>query len=150
VGDGVVRSSRSSRSSRSGEGGSGAGFDYPDDGDGDGLLDVFEGQGGGGVAGYDEEVGALFVEKLCAGDGVAGDGFAGFGAVGQARSVAEVDVVGAWDEGEQRAEDGEAAEAGVEDADGGGFCRVRFLGHGCGESGVSVGGVGLAVVSVAG
>jgi len=77
----------------------GAGFDYSDDGDGDGLLDVFEGQGGGGVAGYDEEVGALFVEKLCAGDGVAGDGFAGFGAVGQARSVAEVDVVGAWDEG---------------------------------------------------
>ena len=47
---------------------------------------------------------------------------AGLGAVGQAGGVAEVDVVGAGDEREQSAEDGEAAEAGVEDADGKGFC----------------------------
>ena len=102
----------------------GAGFDYADDGDGDGLLDVFEGEGGGGVAGDDEEVGALGLEELCALDGVAGDGLAGLGAVGETGGVAEVDVVRAGDEGEQRAEDGEAAEAGVEDADGGDFAGL--------------------------
>jgi hypothetical protein len=77
----------------------GAGFDDSDDRDGDGLADVFQGEGGGGVAGNDEEFGALFVEELCAGDGIAGDGFAGFGAVGEAGGVAEVDVVRAGDEG---------------------------------------------------
>jgi hypothetical protein len=45
-------------------------------------LDVFEGEGGGGVAGDDEEFCALFVEELCAGDGVAGDGLVGLGAIG--------------------------------------------------------------------
>jgi hypothetical protein len=86
------------------------------------LLDVFEGEGGCGVAGDDEKIGALFVEEPGAGDGVAGDGFAGLGAVGQTGGVAQVDVVGVGDEEKQRAEDGEAAEAGVEDAYGwGGF-----------------------------
>jgi hypothetical protein len=70
------------------EGGVGAGFDYAYDGDGESVLDVFEGEGGGGVAGDDEEFRALFVEELCAGDGVAGDGFAGLGAVGEAGGVA--------------------------------------------------------------
>src|SRR5271170_7593445 len=113
---------RSSRSSRSGEGGLGAGFDYADDGDGQGLLDVFEGQGGGGVAGDDEEVGALLVEELCAGDRVASDSLSGLGAVGEPGGVAEEDVVGAGDEREKRSKDGEAAEARVEDADGEGLC----------------------------
>jgi hypothetical protein len=71
-----------------GEGGLGAGFDYADDGDGQGLLNVFEGEGGGGVAGDDEEVGALLVEEPGARDGVAGDGLAGFGAVGETGGVA--------------------------------------------------------------
>jgi len=53
-------------------------LDHSDDGDGDGLLDVFEGEGCCGVAGDDEEVRALLLEELCAGDGVAGDGFSGF------------------------------------------------------------------------
>ena len=82
-------------------------------------LDVVKGEGGGGVAGDDEEFGALFVEELCAGDGVAGDGLVGLGAVGETGGVAEVDVVGVGDERQQGAEDGEAAEAGVEDAYGG-------------------------------
>jgi hypothetical protein len=56
----------------------GTGLDHSDDGDGDGLLDVFEGEGCCGVAGDDEEVRALLLEELCAGDGVAGDGFSGF------------------------------------------------------------------------
>ena len=109
-----------------GESGLGAGFDYADDGDGEGLLDVFEGEGGGGVAGDDEEFGTLFVEELCARDGVAGDGLVRLGAVGKAGGVAEVDVVGVGDEGQQSAEDGEAAEAGVEDAYGGWGLRCQL------------------------
>ena len=93
------------------QGGLGSGFDYADDGDGESALDVFEGEGGGGVAGDDEEFRALFVEELCAGDGVAGDGFAGLGAVGETGGVAEVEVLGVGDQGEQGTEDGEAAEA---------------------------------------
>ena len=92
-------------------GGVGAGLDYADDGDWESALDVFEGESGGGVAGDDEQVGALFVEELCAGDGVAGDGFAGLGAVGKTSGVAEVEVLGVWDERKESAEDGEAAEA---------------------------------------
>ena len=144
------------------------GWTYADDRDGQGLLDVFEGEGGGGVAGDDEEVCALLVEELCAGDGVAGDGLAGLGAVGETGGVAEVDVVGAGDERQQRAEDGEAAEAGVEDADGGGlwsgscglilgFC-FAVIGYGVaggfgwwdGFGGGVGGGVGAEEVGVAG
>ena len=88
-----------------------SGFDYADDRDGKGVLDVFECEGGGGVAGYDQEFGALLVEKLCAGDGVAGDGLVGLGAVGEAGGIAEVDVVRVGEELEEGAEDGEASEA---------------------------------------
>src|SRR6185312_6750991 len=75
-----------------GEGGFGPGLDDSDDRDGEGLLDVGEGEGGGGVAGDDEQVGSLIVEEPCARDGVAGDGLAGLGAVGEAGGVAEIDV----------------------------------------------------------
>jgi hypothetical protein len=112
---------------RGGEGGSCTGFDYADDGDGQGVLDVFEGESGGGIAGDDEEVGALAVKELCAGDGVAGDGLAGLGTVGQPGGVAKVDVVGTGDQGQQSAEDGEAAEAGVKDADGRLGCQLSVL-----------------------
>ena len=81
-------------------------LDYADDGDGQGLLDVFEGQGGGGVAGDDQEFRALFVEEPGARYGVAGDCLAGFGAIGQTGGVAQVDVVGIGQEGEKSAEDG--------------------------------------------
>ncbi len=91
--------------------GSGSGFYYAYDGNRQGLADVFEGQGGGGVAGYDEEVSSLLVEEFCAGDGVAGDRLMGFGTVGETGGVAEVDVVGAGDEWKEGSEDGEAAEA---------------------------------------
>jgi hypothetical protein len=53
----------------------------------------------------------LLVKESGAGDGVAGDGLVGFGAVGETGGVAEVDVVGAGDEREKSAEDGETAEA---------------------------------------
>ena len=142
------------RNGRGGDCGLGSGLDHADDRDGQGTLDVFEGEGGGGVAGDDEEICALLVEELCAGDGVAGDGLAGLGAVGEAGGVAEVDVVGAGDERQQRAKYSEAAEAGVEDADDGGPCRGVYLGfclgHGYGVAGASIGVMDLALVSVAG
>jgi hypothetical protein len=90
------------------------------------LLNIFEGEGGGGVAGDDEEFCTLFVEKPGARDSVAGDGLTRLGAVGETGGVAEVDVVGAGDEGKQSTEDGEAAEAGVEDADGGWGLRSQL------------------------
>jgi hypothetical protein len=86
-------------------------LDDADDGDGQGALDVLEGEGGGGVAGDDEEFGSLLVEELCARDGVAGDGLVRFGAVGETGGVAEVDVAGVGDEGQEGSEDSEAAEA---------------------------------------
>ena len=74
---------------------------------------------GGGVAGDDVEVRTLGEEKGGGRDGVAGDGLLRLGAVGQAGSVAEIEETRSGDEREQRAEDGEAAETGVEDGDGG-------------------------------
>ena len=70
------------------------------------MLYVSESEGSGGVAGDDEEFGSFVVEEFRAFDGVAGDGLAGFGAVGETGGVAEVDVVGSRDEGEELAEDG--------------------------------------------
>ncbi len=79
-----------------GAGGGGAGFDDAEDGDGHGVLDGVEGEGAGGVAGDDEEFGALFADQeLGAFDGVAGDGAAGFGAVGEAGGVADEGEAGA-------------------------------------------------------
>ena len=92
--------------------GLGSRLDYSEDGDGcSGCFDLGEGQGSGGVAGYDEDVCALIEEEAGAGDGVSSDGFAGFGAVGEAGGVAEVDVMGVGDEWKEGSEDGEAAEA---------------------------------------
>lgn len=75
------------------------------------MLNIFECEGGRGVAGDDEELSALLVEKFGAGDGVAGDGLVGLGAVGKAGGIAEVDVVRVGEELEEGAEDGEASEA---------------------------------------
>ena len=96
----------------------GAGLDDAEDGDGvGGGADVVEGEGGSGVAGDDEETGALLEEEAGARDGVAGDGVAGLGAVGEAGGVAEVEEGGGGELLAEGAEDGEAAEAGVKDAD---------------------------------
>ena len=60
-------------------GGLGSGLDYAEDRDGSGGgFDLGESEGGGGVAGDDEDVGTLIEEEAGAGDGVAGDGLAGF------------------------------------------------------------------------
>ena len=84
--------------------GVGSGLDYAENRDGGGFgLYLGEGEGRGGVAGYDEDVGALIEEETGAGDGVAGDGLAGFGAVGETGGVTEVDVVGVGDQGQEGA-----------------------------------------------
>ena len=73
-----------------GAGGGGAGLDDAEDGNGDCVLNGVEGEGAGGVAGDDEELGALLADQeLRALGGVAGDGAAGLGAVGEAGGVAE-------------------------------------------------------------
>ena len=103
------------------EGGFGAGGDDADDRRrGGGGLDFGQGEGTGGVAGDDEKVSTLVEEEAGRGDGEADDGSLGFGAVGEAGGVAEEDVVGVWNAVQEGAEDGEAAEAGVEDTNGGG------------------------------
>ena len=104
-----------------GAGGLGAGLDDAEDGNGrDGVLDGVEGEGAGGVAGDDEELGALLLDQEPrALGGVAGDGAAGLGAVGQAGGVAEEGEACLRSAGDESAQDGETAEAGIEDADGG-------------------------------
>ena len=103
-----------------GAGSRGTGLDDAEDWNGDRILNGVEGKGAGGVAGDDKEFGTLLADQeLRALGGVAGDGAARLGAVGQAGSVAdkgEARLRHAVDEG---AEDGESAEARVENADGG-------------------------------
>ncbi len=100
-------------------GGLDSGADDADHGDGELAGEVVERERGCGVAGDDERLGPLGEQEGGGGEGVAGDGLAGFGAVGEAGGVTQIEVVGAGDEGKQGAEDGEAAEAGVEDCNGG-------------------------------
>ena len=61
----------------------------------------------------------LLDQELRALGGVAGDGAARFGAVGQAGSIADKGVAGGGQPMDEGAENGESAEAGIEDADGG-------------------------------
>ena len=102
-------------------GGGGAGLDDAQNGDGHGVLNGVQSQGAGGVAGDHQELCTLLAdEELSALGGVAGDGAAGLGAVGQAGRVAEKGELSPRQPLDKRAQDGQAAEAGVEDADGGG------------------------------
>ena len=110
------------------------GLDDAGDGDTDVVADVGECECGGGVACDDEAVRAVVFEEASAFDGVAGDGGLGFRSVGKAGGVAEIDVVGAGDEWKKGPEDGEAAEAGVEDADGCHCVDFTIASCGCGGS----------------
>ena len=77
-----------------------AGLNHSEDRNGHRFLNGVEGERAGGVAGYDEELSALFAdEELCALDGVACDGAARFGAVRQARCVADEGEAGVGDLG---------------------------------------------------
>ena len=101
-------------------GGGCAGFNDAEYGDGHGGLNSIECEGAGGVAGDDEELGSLFTDQeLRAFDGIAGDGAARFGSIWKASSVADESKVRMRQAVDERAEHGKAAEAGIEDADGG-------------------------------
>src|SRR5580704_12168928 len=73
----------------------------------------------GGVAGDYERLRALLLEIMRGSDRVSGDSFRGLRTVGEAGSIAEVEVVSIGDETKQSFEDSEAAKAGVENADAG-------------------------------
>ena len=120
----------------SGAGGGRAGLDDAEHGNGNRVLNGVESQGAGGIAGDDEELGALFFDQeLRALRRIAGDGAAGFGAIGQTGRVADESEAGVRQACDQGAQDGEPAEAGIEDADGGrGGLRTT---HGVAPCGVS-------------
>ncbi len=103
----------------------------------DRVLNGIQGQGAGGVAGDDQELRALLADQeLRAFGGVAGNGAAGFGAVRQARRVAQKGILGLRHALDESAQHGQAAEAGIEDADGGGCGGWTCLecAHGCAPS----------------
>ena len=103
-----------------GAGCGGSGLDNAEDRDWNGILDGIEGQGTGSVAGDDEEFGALFAdEELGAFSGIASDGAARLGAVGETGGVPDEGEAGLRELWNERGKDGEPAEAGIEDADGG-------------------------------
>src|SRR5215472_15685602 len=97
-------------------------LDHAEHRHGNGVLNCIECKRAGRVAGDDEVFGALLIdEELRAFRGVVGDGAARLGAVGQAGRVAEEGVARVGNVAEERAQDSEPAEAGVKDADAGGF-----------------------------
>ena len=70
-----------------------SGLDHADDRHVRGLLDLRQCQRGCGVAGDHQQVDVLGFEKARRADGVARNRFRRLGAVGQARGVAEIEVV---------------------------------------------------------
>src|SRR6185437_1593557 len=117
---GVCRDDKHVTGIRGSAGGFRSGLDYAEDRDRYGILNGIESKCAGGVAGDDHELSALFAhEKLSALDGVAGNGTARFGPVGKAGGVAQESESSARKTMEERAQHGEPAEAGIEDADGG-------------------------------
>ena len=95
-----------------------AGHDDLDDRDVVALAGVAEHGGAGGVAGDDERLDALVDEVVEALEGVLADLGDRLGPVGLARGVAEVEDRLVRQLVEDGSGDGQAAEAGVEDADG--------------------------------
>ena len=106
------------------DGGVGLGCDHADDRHREALLQLRQSGRGRGVAGRDDQLHALRLEE--AGDlaGEAADLVERPRAVGEPRVVAEVDEVLVRHRHEALVEDGEAAHARVEDADGPGSTRA--------------------------
>ncbi len=99
--------------------GAGSGLDYADDLNLRGSFDFVKGKSSGSVAGDDQEFGSLRLKVPNSSDGVVGDRGGGFGAVRQAGGVSEVKIVSVRNMAQQRGKHGEAADPGIEDADGG-------------------------------
>lgn len=114
-----------------GKGGLDARLQDADDGDAEGGLQKRQGVGGGGVAGDDDGLDAMADEELGVLHGETADGVGGFGAVRDAGGIAEVDDGFIRKQLPQGADDGEAADAGIKDTEGGGGIRS---GHGGGQA----------------
>jgi hypothetical protein len=95
-----------------------AGLDHAEDRDAIDFAELVECVGGGGVAGDDDRLDVLGEEESDILLGEALDGFAAFRAVGDAGGVAEVDDGFPGQELLDGADHGEAADSGVEDAEG--------------------------------
>ena len=98
--------------------GLGARLDNVQDRDGGKVFHRLVGHGGHGVAGNDQELDFLVEEKLRDLGGVAVDGFNGFDPVGDPGRIAEIDNIFKGKSFHQGTDDGETADAGVENANG--------------------------------
>ena len=104
---------------RRGHGGGDAGLQDAKDGNAEGGAQGVQSVGGGGVAGDDDSFDALMDEELGVFECETADGLGRFGAVGDAGGVAKVNDRLVWEQFTQGANDGQTADAGVEDAKGG-------------------------------
>ncbi len=114
------------------DGGFGSGLDHAENGDGQGFPQGGNGECGGGVASDDDGFAGAVEEELADFLRVTGDGGLAFAAVGDARGVADVENVFMRELLAQGGDDGESADAGIENADGGGVGgrQIRVRGHG--------------------
>lgn len=94
------------------------GFDDAEDGDIEGFLEFVECVGACGIAGDDDGFDAAIDELFGARGGVSDDGLRSSIAVWDAGGIAEVDEIFARHGLTQGVEDGEPADAAIEDADG--------------------------------
>jgi hypothetical protein len=83
-----------------------------------GLLQAAQGDGRGGVAGQDDQAGARLEQANAAGLRQIDDLLAGPAAIGRVGLVGEIDEVGLREPLDERTMDGQAAHAGIEDANG--------------------------------
>jgi len=100
-----------------GKGGVDAGLDDADDGDVVVFLEIGEGVGAGGVAGDDDGFDAFGEKEADVLVSEVADGLGALGAVGDSRGIAEVDDGLVREEALHGFDDGEAADAGVKDAE---------------------------------
>ena len=80
-------------------------------------LDLFERERGRRIAGDDEKVCAMVLQITNRSDRVMRNRGRGFRSVGEARGIAEVEIVGGGDVFDERAENSQAANAGIKEAD---------------------------------
>src|SRR6478609_9739474 len=102
-----------------GRGAFGSRFDYPHHWNLRRVLDVFEGQRRCSVARDDQHLRAMLLQVLSCAHSIAADGLGRFRSVGKASRIAEVEVVSVQYEADQFLENGQSAEAGIEDSNDG-------------------------------
>ena len=106
----------------------GSGFDNSNNRDCGRGNDLRKRQRSRRVACNDEETGSLLFEEVRCLYCVARDGLSRLAAIGKPGRVTEVEIIGVRDQVDELLEDGESAEAGIEDTDGG-PARHEFIHH---------------------